>query len=394
MRAVSRRPGRPAGRARAGHRLTATGRWVCGGGLAAAVLGAAGQLRPLFGVGVAATTAWVVAWGLARFGRRPGVGSVTAAATELTRGERVALRYVPAGRVGGSPPVVRQELRDAAGGRTLAVTVRGWAATSPVLPRGVWETGPAVAEYVDALGLVRTRTAPSPPGGTFLVRPRPPADPVPWVARAAAAHASGAARLDTDAGVEIHGLRGHVPGDDPRLIDWRSTLRTGALQVRERRAGGSAPAVVLLDPAAEEGEAFETAVDCVAGVALSVLRLSRPVTLAGVTAGPRCIEPTPGAPGAVLDLLTRVRPRPAAPPAALSRLAATLPGGALAVLATTRDPALWRPALSALSAHRATVVCLHAVPPGAPAHAPPQSPGFRLLRVADPADITVLPGWR
>lgn len=226
----------------------------------------------------------------------------------------------------------------------------------------MWRLGPAVAEYHDPLGLAVTRTEPSAPGARFTVRPRTPAA-VPWVAEAAAAHASGAARLDTDEAFEIHGMRRYVPGDDLRLVDWRSTLRTGTFHVRERRGGGSAPAVVLLDTAAGDGEAFETAVDCAAAVALSVLRLDRPVTLAGPGGAPRRFDPAPGAPEAVLDLLARVRPRAGASVTPLARLAAGMPGGALAVLATTRDPALWRPALSALSAHRATVVCLHATPP-------------------------------
>ncbi|CAG6399191.1 DUF58 domain-containing protein [Streptomyces cocklensis] len=256
----------------------------------------------------------------------------------------------------------------------------------------MWRLGPAVAEYHDPLGLAVTRTEPSAPGARFTVRPRTPAA-VPWVAEAAAAHASGAARLDTDEAFEIHGMRRYVPGDDLRLVDWRSTLRTGTFHVRERRGGGSAPAVVLLDTAAGDGEAFETAVDCAAAVALSVLRLDRPVTLAGPGGAPRRFDPAPGAPEAVLDLLARVRPRAGASVTPLARLAAGMPGGALAVLATTRDPALWRPALSALSAHRATVVCLHATPP-APRDHPRQYPGFRVLRVTTVDDLARVPGGR
>ncbi|WP_031516959.1 DUF58 domain-containing protein [Streptomyces sp. NRRL F-5123] len=384
--------GRRPAAARARRGLTPTGRWVCGAGAVAGVLGAGGQVRALFGAGLAATCAVLAAWALTRLARRPGVSRAVPGVTELKRGERVTLRYVPSGRAGGTP-VVRQELRDG-GGRTLAVAARGWTGTSPVLPRGVWELGPAVAEYEDVLGLARTRTAPSEPGGSLLVRPCPPAAPVPWVARAVAAHASGAARLDTDAAFEIHGLRGYVPGDDLRLVDWRSSLRTGSFQLRERRDAGSARAVVLLDTAAEEGAAFETAVDCAAAVALSVLRLSRSVTLVGVAPGPCRVEPAPTAPGTVLDLLTRVRARPGGSNAALSRYAAGLPGGALAVLATTCDPARRRPVLSALGARHAAVVCLHAVPPGGPARTPPQAPGFHVLRVAGPADLAASPDGR
>ncbi|MFG1806475.1 DUF58 domain-containing protein [Streptomyces sp. NPDC049040] len=376
-------------------RLTATGRWAGGAGTAGVVLGAVGELRPVFGAGAAALLSCAAAWAAGRFGRRPGVAHAPPARTEFVRGERLPAAFAPAGRPGSDPPTIHGTLEDAlpGGSRTLPLTGRGWTLTSPALPRGVWRLGPAVAQYRDPLGLAVTRTEPSPPGAGLTVRPRT-TDALPWVAEAAAAHASGAARLDTYEAFEIHGMRRHVPGDDLRLIDWRSTLRTGAFHVRERRGGGTAPAVVLLDTAAGEGEAFETAVDCAAAVALSVLRLGRPVTLAVVGAEPRLIAAAPGARDAVLDLLTRVRPRPAASATPATRLAAAAPGGALAVLSTTRDPALWRPALSALSAHRATVVCVHATAAPTPADSPLRHPGFRTLRVSALSELADLPAPR
>ncbi|WUH93901.1 DUF58 domain-containing protein [Streptomyces sp. NBC_00433] len=376
-------------------RLTAAGRWGGGAGTAALVLGAAGGLRPLFGVGAAAVLACAAAWANARFGRRPGVAHASLPAARFVRGERPLLHCAPAGRAGAATPAIRGTLDDVLpdGVRTLPFAGRGWTAAGPALPRGVWRLGPAVAEYHDPLGLAVTRTRPSPPGAHFTVSPRTPAA-VPWVAEAAAAHASGAARLDTDEAFEIHGMRPYTPGDDLRLIDWRGTLRTGAFHVRERRGGGSAPAAVLLDTGAEDGEAFETAVDCAAAVALSVLRLDRPVVLSGLGAAPRLITPAPEAAAGLLDLLARVTPHPGASTTPLARLAAAIPNGALAVLATTRDPALWRPALSALSAHRATVVCLHAVPAGPGASGPRQFAGFRVLRVRSVEDLAGLPAGR
>lgn len=351
---------------------------MCGAGVVGIVLGAGGGAPALYGVGGAALGAGVGALALARFGRRPGVGRVGCGADRVARGERVRLTYEAAGSGGGTPRV-RLGLREAGGSRRLEVGGRGWRAVSPPLPRGEWQVGEAVAEYEDVLGLAVRRVVTSPAGGTVRVRPRPPAGGVPWVGRLLG--------REEAAGFEIHALRGYLPGDDPRLVDWRSSLRTGALQVRERRDGGAAPAVVLLDTAGEDGPAFETAVDCAAGVALSVLDLGRPVVLAGVTAGPRRIEPGPGAAGVVLDLLTRVRPRPgapAAPPPAGALTAGSRSAGALTVVATTRDPARWRPALSA---PHGTAVCVHAVPPGAPARTPPQAPGLRVLRVAAPEDL-------
>ncbi|SHL87782.1 DUF58 domain-containing protein [Actinacidiphila paucisporea] len=373
-------------------RLTTVGRWGGGAGTAAVVLGAAGGLRPLFGVGAAALLACAAAWADGRFGRRPGVARASLPAASFVRGEQPRLRCAPAGRAGAATPAIRGTLDDALpdGARTLPLAGRGWTAACPALPRGVWRLGPAVAEYHDPLGLAVTRTRPSPPGAPFTVRPRTPAV-LPWVTEAAAAHALGAARLDTDEAFEIHGLRPYAPGDDPRLLDWRGTLRTGAFHVRERRGGGSAPAAVLLDTAAPDGEAFETAVDCAAAVALSVLRLGLPVTLAGLGGAPRLATPGAEAAAGVLDLLARVTPRQDTSTTALARLAAAVQNGALAVLATTRDPALWRPALSALSAHRATVICLHAVPPGPAPSGPRRYAGFRVLRITSVEDLADMP---
>ncbi len=383
---------------RAEVRLTELGRWTAGAGTVGLVLGGAGGWSPVFALGAVALTGCVAAWTSLRVGRHAGVVADPPPAPAHVRGEPLAVAYAPDGPSGRTAPlVVHGALHSTLPGppdgepEGIAVRGRGWSAEVPALPRGVWRLGPAVAEYRDALGLAVRRTAPSPASAPFTVRPRTVAD-LPWVAEAHAAHSTGAARLDTDEAFEIHGSRPYTPGDDLRLLDWRGTLLAGSFQVRELRGGGSAPTVVLLDPATG-GEAFETAVDCAASVAVSVLASGRPVVLGGVGAAgesPRRVDPAPGAADDVLDLFARLRPRAGTSSAALARLAATAGGGALAVLATPADPAQWRPLLSALSARWATMLCLHASPGGAPPPAPRQAPGFRVLRVTSLDDLTSL----
>ncbi|MEE4546740.1 DUF58 domain-containing protein [Streptomyces sp. V4-01] len=379
-------------------RLTGAGRWTAGVGTAATVLGGAGGQSPVFAFGVAALAACAGAWTSQRVGRRPRIVPEPPPAASYTRGEPLTVRWAGDGtrtrRVG--PLTVHAALHGVlpdGGQETVGLTPGlGPRAAVPALPRGVWRLGPAVAEYRDTLGLAVRRAAPSSPSGPFTVRPRTAGD-LPWIAEAHDAHASGAARLDTDDAFEIRAPRPFLPGDDLRFVDHRASLLTGAYQVREVRGGGSAPAVVLLDTAACGAE-FETAVDCAAAVAVGVLRLGRPVLLCGAGAGAARggdvlrVDPAPGAADHVLDLYARVRTRPDASPATLARTVAGLGGGALAVLATPRDPAVWRPALTALSARRATVICLHATrAASADAPQPAQAPGFRVVRVASVEDL-------
>ena len=389
-------------------RLTALGRWAAGAGTVGLVLGGAAGRHEVFAVGVAVLVACSAAWAGLRFGRRPGVVPARPPTAVHVRGEPFTVHYRPTGPHVGryAPFTVGDRLRSVLPDTPdTALTGRGLTAGVAALPRGVWRLGPAVAEYRDALGLAVRRSASSGSSAPFTVRPRVP-DGLPWVAGADAAHTSGAARLDTDEAFEIHGVRAYTPGDDLRFVDWRGSLIAGSFQVRELRGGGFGPAAVLLDTAVAGGEAFETAVDCAAAVAVSVLRLGRPVELGGLGGlggvgglrgpglggGPRRLTPGPGAADGLLDLFARVRPRPGASPDALARQTAGIGGGALAVLATTRDPAAWRPLLSALSSRRATVLCLHAVPRGA-APSPPsrQFPGFQVLRVTTVDDLATPP---
>lgn len=390
-------------------RLTGVGRWTAGSGTVAAVLGGAGGWSPVFAVGVTALAACAAAWTSRRvisvISPSHLVADVPPAAS-YTRGQQLTVTWAqdagrgrrtgPSARAGGN---VRTSLRSAlpGGGPDTVVVGPGSRTVVAALPRGVWRLGPAVAEHRDALGLAMLRTAPSPPSAPFTVRPRTAGD-VPWAEEAWTAHASAAGRLDTDEAFEIHGLRPYLPGDDVRFVDRRASLLAGSFQIRELRGGGHEPATAVLLDTAVSGEAFETAVDCAATVAVSVLRRGRPVLLCGLgVRGERGgdalrVGPGPGAVDRALDALARCRPRHGAPPAALARTVTGLGGGAPAVLATPRDPALWRPLLTALSARRATVVCLHAVPaavPGAAAAPPPQqAPGFRIVRVGSADDLT------
>jgi uncharacterized protein (DUF58 family) len=83
-------------------------------------------------------------------------------------------------------------------------------------------------------------------------------------------------------GPDLHDLRGYRSGDDPRLIHWRVTARTGALTVREMAAEtGQDAYLVLRGDGARDAERLETALAEAAAVASALLGRGARVGLLG-----------------------------------------------------------------------------------------------------------------
>lgn len=110
--------------------------------------------------------------------------------------------------------------------------------------RGVFDVGPVEVTRADPLGLWRTVQR---AGAVhrLWVHPRP---------HDLTLRAGQAPSLDGDAGdqafdgsVTFHALREYVPGDDLRLVHWRSFARTGELLVRENVDTGIAQTTLLVD---------------------------------------------------------------------------------------------------------------------------------------------------
>jgi uncharacterized protein (DUF58 family) len=114
-------------------------------------------------------------------------------------------------------------------------------------------------------------------------------DPLPGLTRDLEGEES-AVRTASD--LSFHTLREYVPGDDRRFIHWKSTARSGTLQVREfLQTRRSLVAVVLAgrpddfraDPAglADPGtsQEFEIAVSCAASIVAELVRRHRDVVV-------------------------------------------------------------------------------------------------------------------
>ena len=117
----------------------------------------------------------------------------------------------------------------------------------------------------------------------------------------------------TGHGASVGGVREFAPGDPSRRIDWRSTLRSGELWVREVEAEQDGEIwVQLRTEGMRSGEAFEGAVSRSASQVARYLELGLRV---GLQAGPARIAPAPGLEqrARLLAHLARVEPaRPAA----------------------------------------------------------------------------------
>ena len=139
----------------------------------------------------------------------------------------------------------------------------------PTERRGVYRVGPLALERADPFGLAR-RTGQREDTSELRVYPRIHLiDPFP----------SGATRdLDgpnageaPEGGITFQNLRDYVPGDDLRLIHWRSFARTGHLMVRHNVDYHRPSSLVVLDtrPRVHTDESFEDAVRAAASIALA-----------------------------------------------------------------------------------------------------------------------------
>ena len=117
-----------------------------------------------------------------------------------------------------------------------------------------------------------------------------------------------ATRELSDADLSFHALREYVPGDDRRMIHWRTSARTGTLMVRQFEDTRRTRTTVALatDPADyADPDEFEMAVSVAASLALHVLRDERELTF---LAGSRRLTAT--IPSALLDECARLTTGP------------------------------------------------------------------------------------
>ena len=127
-------------------------------------------------------------------------------------------------------------------------------------------------------------------------------------------------------GHDLHNLRDYLPGDDPRLIHWRTTARAQTLTVRELEAETTLDTrIVLTGTARPDAPALEQGLSDAASLAVHLLRAGAAVELLG----PGIVVPTGHGPAQSRRILTALalfepgEPGAARPPAAAGRARAT-----------------------------------------------------------------------
>jgi uncharacterized protein (DUF58 family) len=178
----------------------------------------------------------------------------------------------------------------------------------PTRRRGVFDVGPFEIERIDPFWLTVGRRRDS-MRTSVIVHPKIYDLVGPHGAVRVVENESVLRRATADPMSGFVSMREYVAGDDPRMIHWPTTARTGTLMVREHVEVRRPEFTVVLDTAPSVGTAadFEEAVDVAATLAVHALRTGLDVVVR-TTERDHAGRPTPlVTDAAVLDLLTPVQ---------------------------------------------------------------------------------------
>lgn len=165
-------------------------------------------------------------------------------------------------------------------------------------------------------------------------------------------------------GFEHHGHDPYRPGDDPRHLDWRARVRTGALWVRRFRAEGDGGVRIVVDDSASmAGARGDLAARLAAALAVVATAAQLPIAVDGLGGGgERARLDGAGARRSMKRLLGLPPRRRVALPAALARVSrAAHPDEQVIVVSDLADPAPPDELAAAIARLARRVTCVHVV---------------------------------
>jgi uncharacterized protein (DUF58 family) len=234
-------------------------------------------------------------------------------AVRVPRGDPILVSYRlrNAGRFRSSRATIIDRCDDAET-RTAAPSVAGQSELTvrgeiPTRRRGVFDVGPFVIERVDPFWLTIGRRRDE-AISRVTVHPKIYDLVGPHGSVRVVENESVIRRATSDPMSSFVSMREYVAGDDPRMIHWPTTARTGTLMVREHVEVRRPEFTVVVDTAQAAGSAedFEEAVDVAATLAVHAIRSGLDVVVR-TTHHHHAGRPVPlTTDGAVLDLLTPV----------------------------------------------------------------------------------------
>ena len=214
-----------------------------------------------------------------------------------------------------SPPLLAVE---SVGGHEVAVELPSLAPGAehtaryplPTGQRGVHRAGPLTMARSDPLRLVLASQVHA-TTSALVVHPRVHAvEPVPTGRTRDVDGPSSA--TSPQGGIAFHSLRAYVPGDDLRLVHWRSSARTGQLMVRHNVVPNESRLMVVLDTSAAPytDESFEDAVRAAASLCMAACDGRFPLRFR-TTGGVEAVSGRDGGGrSSVLDLLAGIERSP------------------------------------------------------------------------------------
>lgn len=251
--------------------LTANGRWAVVG---AVLVGAAGWIfQYRLALVVAAMLLGALAISILWVLRRPNLAAYQHLQPGVVAAGEPAHALVTTTNIGSrsSAPMIASDL--IAGNRVAIDVPRLGPKEShtstlllPTEQRGHFSVGPLTMERSDPFGFFRMTTHRGSPA-TLVVHPA--IHPMTTLPTGHRRELEGSAsERPQEGGISFHSLRDYVPGDDLRLIHWRSVAKTGTLMVRKNIITSEPRLMVVLDTWAgsygpqpdNSGSSFEDAV--------------------------------------------------------------------------------------------------------------------------------------